>query len=100
MGWLKVESKIIYDICLFIYKILHEHLPQRILTLETVDQVISRQTRQSNHLVVPRRRTVRADKAVSVRGPKLWNRLPKDIKECTNFSVFKKELKSYLFMKQ
>ena len=100
LEWLKLENKIVYDVCLFIYKILYERIPQGILRLEFVDQIRSRQTRQSSHLMVPRRRTVIADRAVSVRGPKLWNALPEEIKECGNFSAFKKKLKSHLFIKQ
>ena len=100
LGWLKVENKIVYDICVFVYKVIHDQLPPGILTLETVNHVRSRYTRQSSHLVVPRTRTVKADRSVSVRGPKFWNTLPEDIKECNNFSCFKKKLKSYLFIKQ
>ena len=100
MEWLKIENKIIYDICIFIHKILNDHIPQRILILETLDQIRSLQTRQSNNLVVPRRRTAVADRAVSVRGPKLWNSLPEDIKESENFSVFKSKLKSHLYVQQ
>lgn len=100
LEWLKIENKVTYDVCSFIYRILYEHIPQRILKLETVEQVRSRQTRQSGSLMVPRRRTVIADRAVSVRGPKLWNALPQEIKESENFSGFKKKLKSHLFIKQ
>ena len=100
LEWLKIENKVVYDVCSFIYRILYEHVPQRILKLETVEQVRSRQTRQSGRLMVPRRRTVIADRAVSVRGPKLWNALPQEIKESENFSGFKKKLKSHLFTKQ
>ena len=100
LEWLKLENKIVYDVCLFIYKILYERIPQGILRLEFVDQIRSRQTRQNSHMMVPRRRTVIADRAVSVRGPKLWNALPEEIKECGNFSAFKKKLKSHLFIKQ
>ena len=100
LEWLKIENKVVYDVCSFIYRILYEHIPQRILKLETVEQVRSRQTRQSGRLMVPRRRTVIADRAVSVRGPKLWNALPQEIKESENFSGFKKKLKSHLFTKQ
>ena len=85
---------------MFVYKVVHDQLPPGILTLETVNNLRSRNTRQSSHLVVPRTRTVKADRSVSVRGPKFWNTLPEDIKECNNFPCFKKKLKSYLFIKQ
>ena len=100
MKWLKVNNKIVYDVCVFIYKILENYIPQRILVLESINQIRSLQTRQSRNLMVPRRRTAVADRAVSVRGPKLWNSLPMNIRECESFSVFKSKLKSYLFLKQ
>ena len=100
LEWLKIDNKLIYDVCLFVYKILHKHIPDRILMLEPMDQIRPRQTRQNSHLMVPSRRTVIADRAISVRGPKLWNGLPEDVRECGSLPLFKKKLKSLLFMKQ
>lgn len=100
LKWLKIENKKDYDICLFVHRVLQELIPSRILPLETVEQVRSRQTRQGSNLLVRRRRTMIADRATSVRGPRLWNALPRDIRECEILSIFKGKLKSHLLLKQ
>ena len=38
------------------------------------------------------------DRAYSVAGPKLWNKLPLDIRQSLSVTVFKTKLKTYLFM--
>ena len=96
MEWLKIESKIVYDVSVFTYKVLHGYTPERTLTLETVAQRRSRQTRLSNQLAIPARRTKIADRATSIRGAKFWNALPHDVRECESLYSFKKKLKSHL----
>ena len=55
-----------------------------------------RETRQDNNLHVPRRRTTLADKAMSVRGAKVWNTLPSNIKEVHGYVNFKRKLKCHI----
>ena len=38
-----------------------------------------------------------ADRAFSVTGPKIWNSLPQNIRNITDFTMFKPNLKTYLF---
>ena len=49
-------------------------------------------------LVEPRSRlkTV-SDRAFSVEGPREWNRLPGEIRDCQTLGVFNKKLKTHLF---
>ena len=50
------------------------NIPRSVLQSERVEQERSRQTRQSGRLMVPRRPTVIADRAVSLKAPKFWNK--------------------------
>ena len=40
-----------------------------------------------------------ANRSFSVMGPRLWNDIPNDVKQCINVETFKKELKTFLFNK-
>ena len=95
LGWLKIEDKVVYDICLFVFKVLNEEVPHWVVDFKTVMETRERLTRQSSDLAVPRRRTKIADKAMSVRGPKLWNNLPEDLKNIKGMPNFKKHLKGH-----
>ena len=47
-------------------------------------------------LHIPRSHSAYFDTAFSVKGPKLWNSLPADIRNSTSVNRFKSELKHYL----
>lgn len=96
LGWLKIEEKVIYDVCLYVFKVLKEETPNWVTEFHPVRDFIGRQTRQSDDLMVPRKRTKIAERAMSVRGGRLWNSLPFDLKEINVKSRFKKQLFSYI----
>ena len=48
-------------------------------------------------LKIPPSRSNYGDRAFSVIGPKLWNNLPNEIKQCNSVISFKTALKTYLF---
>ena len=81
---------------MYIFKVLKGCTPEWLLNLSYVSQMSHRETRQSNDIHKPITRTKFADRAFSVRGPSLWNNLPKDIKQLDRFSLFKRELKRYI----
>ena len=93
LGWLKIDEQVNYDAIMFIYKILNQELPTSIINLTRVSEIRGRDTRQVDNLVVPHTRTKIADKSIAVRGPMLWNKLPREIKDITRPSLFKKKLK-------
>jgi len=96
LGWMKFNDKFMYEFLLFIFKIVNKWIPDWVIDLPIINQIQGRMTRQSNNLVVPRKRTKFADKALSVRGPNAWNELPEAIKCLNRPSIFKKELKKYI----
>ena len=80
---------------MFIFKIMHGLIKNNI-ELTIVSQVHSYTTRQRNQIYINSSRTVRASKNVFVRGLKLYNRLPINIK-VNNIVCYKQKLKPYIF---
>lgn len=95
LNWLKINEKIQYDLLVFLFKVIHNKLPDWIVTLPIVSQYQRRETRQAGNLQIPRTRTVLADKSLSVKGAKAWNDLPREIKIITKPSKFKRQLKQH-----
>ena len=96
LNWLKVNEKLQYDLLIFIYKVIHNKIPDGIVSLPTVGQCRVRETRQSSSLHVPKTRTVTATKSLKVRGAKAWNKLPTEIQSISKPSQFKTKLKEHL----
>ena len=40
-----------------------------------------------------------ANRSFSVMGPRLWNDIPNEVKQCVDVETFKKKLKTFLFNK-
>ena len=81
---------------MFMFKLCHGHIPNWVMKLEVVGNSHFRNTRQTSHLVVRRTRTKLADRALSVKGPVLWNDLPNYVKTITSMPVFKRELQKFI----
>ena len=96
LGWLKIEEKITYDVCVYVFKILNKEIPNWVTPFQTVGMQRGRQTRQSNDLFIPRKRTTIANKAIPVRGAREWNRLPTNIKDANVNTIFKNKLKTFM----
>ena len=100
LQWLKVKQKLLFEISIFIYKILNGHLPGWLLALTTVGEISLVQTRQQHKLIVPRTTTITGERNLAIRGPKLWNDLPQEIKSAPSFFTFKKKLKEHFLGSQ
>ena len=99
LKWLKIENKVTYDICVFTYKIVNNLLPDWIFSFPQVRNTSVRNTRQSNDLFVPRKRTDIGAKTISVKGPLAWNTLPINVKNAGTIKTFKERLKKYFLEK-
>ena len=93
LNWIKIKDQISYDTIIYMFKLFHNIIPSSVISLELVGNVRERNTRQSGNLVIPRTRTKLAERALSVRGPTLWNALPLVIKEVNSLPIFKGNLK-------
>ena len=100
LQWLKIKDKCTHDTCVAVYKILMKLYPEWLITLRTIDQVHNVATRQANNLFVERTRTEAGSRSLKIRGPLLWNNLPKKVKDVSTLSIFKHKLKSYLLENQ
>ena len=96
LKWLKMENKIILDICIFTYKICNNMLPNWLFTFPTIQDIKARTTRQSSDLYVARRKTDIGARAISIKGPKLWNTIPSAVVSQPTLISFKYKLKKYL----
>ena len=99
LHWLPVQFRIEYKLNLLTFKCLNGLAPEYLATklryykpsrlLRSVDQSL---------LVEPRaNQKTYGDRSFSVAAPRLWNRLPLDLRQCTCVHAFKKNLKTVLF---
>ena len=86
----------VFNVCVFVHNVLHGQFPSWLITLPFISDINGPRTRQANDLFVPRRKTDTGARALDVRGPTLWNKLPREIRDVNSRLTFKKKLKDYL----
>ena len=96
LRWLNVNKRIQYEQCIFMYNIIYNKFPNWLFTISAVSQVSQRSTRQQHNFHIPRTNTDYGQKLMSVKGPRVWNALPPDIKITTNAQTFKTSLKRHM----
>ena len=96
LQWMDVENKIAFDICIFTYKVISHILPGWLFEFPSVGETQTRPTRQLNNLVVRRTNTDLGARAITVKGPKLWNSIPLDIRNSVSIRIFKDKLKRHI----
>ena len=96
LNWIGIRDKISFDICIFMYKVINNMLPDWLYKFPLVSDTQVRSTRQSNHLAIKRTNTDLSKRAISVRGPKEWNDIPSYIKNSSSIQLFKKNLKKHM----
>ena len=82
------------------YKCIHDLAPSYLSDL--IDLQHGRQLWSADQMKLPFakvRTSIVTRSSFSVRGPKVWNELPLDVKNCETLDTFKKKLKMYLFTK-
>ena len=103
LHWLPVRQRINFKLLSYIYQSLNGTSPQYLssqISLYNADssQHFTRSKMDHTRLKIPRtNRSTLGDRAFSVIGPRLWNMLPINIRESETLSVFKKQLKTFLF---
>ena len=98
LHWLPVNFRMEYKILVIVYKCLHGEGPEYLTSL--LQQYLPPRTLRSSsqhHLKEVHTNKNYGDRAFCVVGPKLWNKLPIDIKISKSINIFKKSLKTYLF---
>ena len=94
LHWLPVMSRIDFKILLLTYKALNGTGP-RYIANSLIHYVPTRTLRSSTSglLTAPRNTTKKiGDAAFANYAPKLWNKIPKDIREASSLTIFKTKL--------
>ena len=102
LHWLPVEERIVFIINLITFKTLNGSRPSYLQdVLKFYCQ--ARALRSSNDYLRLEEPTYRmksyGQRAFSVAAPRLWNKLPFEIRACSNVDHFKSQLKTFLFKK-
>ena len=101
LHWLPVKARIEYKICLLVFKALLNHQPAYIkeclhpFELETT--IIVRHASDLHRLQEPREYSTLDERALRNCAPRLYNKLPTELKSVTNVTLFKKKLKTFIF---
>ena len=100
LHWLPIKSRIEYKVLTIVFKCKHGMAPKYLQDLLEAKEH-PRQGLKSNNkeelLKVPTTtRKTFADRSFSVKGPKLWNKLPDNIRAIMSYITLKK-LKTHLF---
>ena len=99
LHWLPIRYRINVKIAVITYKVLSTNQPQYLRDLLVI-QNNKRSLRSSNELLlnVPRINLKTAgDRSFKFAAPKIWNNLPKHVKEAASLPRFKKDLKTFYF---
>ena len=98
LHWLPVQQRIMFKVVLFVFKCLNGLAPPYLAELITVkENSCNCELRSDGCLQEKKTNNKFGDRAFSICGPVLWNRLPKCMKEINSLDKFKKELKTHLF---
>ena len=91
--WLKIKHRIIYKQMVIVHNCLHHNAPDEIVSMfEYAESSRTMNLREKKHL------NKYGERAFSHSGPKLWNLLPKKIRDEHDTDEFKTSLKSFLMV--
>ena len=96
---LKLEDIYNFSCLTFMYKFKNNLLP--FACNDLVTPRLSEQNfynmRIEQEFTIPKHRTTVRERVIKIRGPKLWNKLPSEIKNLSSIYNYKKCLKQYIF---
>ena len=103
LHWLPVKSRIVFQVAPLMYRCLNNMAPkylQDLIALNLIKKQGIRSISDYKKLIVSyvSRQTFTA-RSFSVMGPSTWNNLPTNIRSSTSLKLFKKNLKTFLFLK-
>ena len=100
LHWLPVDKRIDFKILLLTYKALNGLAPGYLSDLLVhYSQGRSLRPRELIQLVEPRTQRGYGERCFSVAAPKVWNKLPIELRNAPSVQSFKCQLKSHLFCK-
>ena len=99
LHWLKISERIIYKLCLLVYKC-HNNLALKYLSELLPSRISSRPLRSSHSANITQAYFKNSQcqcSSFSSAGPRAWNSLPTRVKTAQSLNSFKSLLKTYLF---
>ena len=101
LHWLPVSYRIVFKHLFFVYKSLNGLCPQYLTNLlEHQKSARSLHSNVQDLLIQPTCKTkTYGDRAFSVCAPKIWNTIPLEIRQSSSVLLFKKKLKTFLFIR-
>jgi len=101
LHWLPIKYRIIYKLCLLVYKSLSitapAYLKELFVPLSSIPARSSLRSSSSTDLLIPATRLQFGERAFAVAGSRYWNSLPPTIRAITDVTIFKAKLKTHLF---
>ena len=102
LHWLPINLRIEHKVLTPVFKTLKGTAPQYLNDMLKLSKNV-RLLRSNNRymkLNIPKvKRESFANRSFSVMGPRLWNDIPNEVKQCVDVESFKKKLKTFLFNK-
>ena len=99
LHWLPIRMRIQFKILVYVYKCRYNLAPEYLseLVLPSTVTYATRSSFDTSLLHIPKTKTVTGDSAFHAAAPRLWNKLPRNIREAPSIHVFKSLLKTHLF---
>ena len=103
LHWLPVRQRILFKILLIVYKALIGQAPSYIaelLNLKSHKHTHNLRSTQDTRLLQTttyKTKVTLGDRAFACAAPRLWNKLPLDIRNSSSLNTFKSKLKTHLF---
>ncbi|XP_063967021.1 uncharacterized protein LOC135156941 [Lytechinus pictus] len=100
LHWLPVYKRVTYKILTIAYKCIHNCAPPYLNDLISLYQSERRGLRSGTDttlLARPRTATSSGDRSFAAAAPRLWNQLPRCIRESSSLGAFQRSLKTFLF---
>ena len=95
---LPIRQLVSLEVACFMFKINHNLLPDITKHYFTYNNSYHNyNTRNAGNFHTPFHRTSTTQSSIFYHGTLLWNNLPTSLKNCTNFSQFKRQYKLFLF---
>ena len=101
LHWLPVTHRIEFKIAMLVHKCIYGVAPQYLLDLIKIKESSRYQLRSYRGILLMdntyRTKKTLGDRAFENAAPKVWNRLPLEIRQCQSLKIFKVLLKTLLF---
>ena len=99
--FLPIRQRIDYKIALTAYKCINNTAPDYLRKCVSIKSQPAKQLRTDNDYFLLKTPSIpfykRTERGFSFCGPRVWNRLPYNLRTCNNILKFKKQLKHHLF---